>query len=144
MHFSALLSIALTSLAACGSKTSTVVEECGDGMGRADDGICYPLAGYDDAGTTNATEDSGGSGSNGSGGGSDNGSGSGSGSGSGDGSGSGSGGSSGSGSGDSGTAVEAVITISGEVTFPEHFLATIEGPAKKLLGVPWPSLIPEE
>jgi len=35
---------------ACGGKDDVVILECGDGMGRADDGICYPLAGFDELG----------------------------------------------------------------------------------------------
>ncbi len=65
-HLSIPLSLwALVGLMACGTKTSPVVNECGEGMGRADDGICYPLAGYGDAGTNAPTEDSGGGGDGG-------------------------------------------------------------------------------
>ena len=121
----ALFSCALLGLAACGAKTTTVVEECGEGMGRADDGICYPLAGADDAGTTDATEDSGasdaGSGDGGSGSGSGSGDDAGSGSGSGDDAGSGAdggdpgtGGDAGTG-GDGGPIGGSPITISGVI-----------------------------
>ena len=115
---------ALSILMGCGTKTTAVVTECGEGMGRADDGICYPLAGYGEDGTTTATEDSGsngdGSGSSGDGSGS---SGDGSGS-SGDGSGSSDDGASGSddgsggnSDGETGSSSGVSIQISGVIVF---------------------------
>ena len=108
---------AVSSLIACGNKSPTVITECGKGMGRADDGICYPLAGYADDGTTAPTEDSGAGGDGSSG---DGASGSGDGS-SGDGSGDGSGGtgdgSGGNSDGETGTSSGVSIEISGVIVF---------------------------
>jgi hypothetical protein len=134
MFHSSLRITCLLTLVACGSKTTATDEPCGEGMGRADDGECYPLAGYgDDAGTTTDTGETGagsgdggaGDGGSGDGGSGDGGSGDG---GSGDGgsgdagsgdAGSGDGGSaSGSGSG-SGTGGGDRITISGVITFED-------------------------
>lgn|GEM_PF-6330840 len=44
------LSLLIGVAAGCGGKETIVVEECGEGMGRADDGLCYPLAGFGDSG----------------------------------------------------------------------------------------------
>jgi hypothetical protein len=43
-------------LSSCGSK-ATIIEECGEGMGRADDGICYPLAEADGSGDDGTADD---------------------------------------------------------------------------------------
>ncbi len=129
MFHSSLRITCLLTLVACGSKTTATDEPCGEGMGRADDGECYPLAGYgDDAGTTTDTGETGagsGDGGAGDGGSGDGGSGDG---GSGDG-GSGDAGSGDAGSGDGGSASGSGsgtgtgggdrITISGVITFED-------------------------